>query len=492
MPTPQSSLIIKQYESFGGNFVDSDYLAAAYETGKPAVLEGTLMRVFSSSSRFFSLKPFLSLTGAKSQGGKEIDSDVFKWHLQGAEYKAARVIENVESSNTTPGLNLTTFRIKLDLDYYQHPDVLTAPDNEYPLQIVDGPIPDGNGYLYTVKIVTDNPQLYLDPQYLQPGNEYCKVSTHAPSEYNQWFGTQQAPNTFVLQSQIGTFAQAIHVTDKAWRDQGKLGMEFTHTDYAGNTSTVRNFMPFYEAVMVDELYNSIEWALMYGKKSTMAGPDKYVTRTGPGIREQLKDSWNQYYSGALSVTLLQDYLMSIFFGRTDETSRAVTCMTGTLGANLFHAALASVANGFLTVDTHYVRQIPSDTSTPWLAYGAEFRKYTGPSGITVNILLNPFYDNLRYCKLFHPQYPQYPIDSARMTFLDFEGKGIDGNIMLLKEKNSFYYGVQEGMLGPSGPITNGGKFGSLKAGYDVAIQASAGVVIKDVTRCGELILSFEN
>ena len=83
MSTPKSSLIIKQYDSFGGNFVDSDYIAAAYETGKPSYLEGMLMKTYSSQSRFFNVKPFLSLTGAKSNGGKVIDTEIVRWRLQG-------------------------------------------------------------------------------------------------------------------------------------------------------------------------------------------------------------------------------------------------------------------------------------------------------------------------------------------------------------------------------------------------------------------------
>lgn len=84
-----------------------------------------------------------------------------------------------------------------------------------------------------------------------------------------------------------------------------------------------------------------------------------------------------------------------------------------------------------------------------------------------------------------------PIDSARMTVLDFSPYGIANNIELLKVQDSFYYGAKPGMIGPNGPITNGGTFGELKAGYDVAIQGTAGVVIRDVSRCGELVLSVD-
>ena len=294
MPQPKSSFIIKHYEGFGGNFVDSDYLGAAYETGAPHVFEGTLMKIYSSRSRFFTGgKALIGMTGAKSFGTKEIDTDIYRWKLQGAEERSARVIENVEASNTTPGLNGTTFRIKLDIDYYHHPDVLFSEDNEYPLAIVEGPIADGTGFIYVVRIQSDNPTLYLNPAMLEAGREFNKVWTTIPSEYNQWFGTQQAPNSFMLESQLGFFGQSISVTDKALREQGRLGVDFMVTNAAGQTQKVSKFIPMYEARMWDEFYRSMEVNLVYAKKSTLPGKDKYWSKTGS--------------SGPLSVEIRIDY-----------------------------------------------------------------------------------------------------------------------------------------------------------------------------------------
>jgi len=214
MANPQSSLIIKQWDSFGGSFIDSDYLAQAYDGGKPSYLPGALMKIFSSGSDFFKIKPFLSLTGMGTNGGLEVESEVVRWRLQGAERKSARVLENVEASNLTPGLNQTPFRVKLDLDYYQHPDVIQGEDNDFNLQVMDK-ITDGTGTIYTLRILTDDPTKFLDPKYLSAGRAFDKVSTAVASEANGVFGTQQYPNIFELASQLGAFAQKIEVTDKA-------------------------------------------------------------------------------------------------------------------------------------------------------------------------------------------------------------------------------------------------------------------------------------
>lgn len=280
MATPQSSLIIKHYDGFGGNFVDSQYLGAAYETGKPHMLENTLTRIFSARSRYFSGKLVTSLTGGRAGGSQEIDTEIFRWKLQGAEYKCARQVENLESTNATPGINNSVFKIKLDLDYYAAPDVLFGEDNEYPLQIVEGPIADGTGFIYTVRIQGDNPAVYVPASLLEVGKEFNKVWTTVASEANDEGGTQQYPNSFLLESQVGAFAQKLTITDKAWRDSGRLAVDFMYTDYNGKSQKVSKFLPMAEAKMWDELYQNIEAQLVYGKKQTQPGPKGYWKKTG--------------------------------------------------------------------------------------------------------------------------------------------------------------------------------------------------------------------
>lgn len=215
MATTRNQFVIKQLNGFGGNFVDSQYLAAAYETGKPYVFENTLTKIFSSRSRFFTGKVLLGMTGAKSYGTKEIDNEVYRWYLQGAEYKTARSLGQLDTSNTLPGLNNTTFRIWLDLNYFAKPDVLLAEDNDFPLEIVDGPTPYGGGFIYTVRIQGDSPDVFLPTYLLEGGREFDKTWTTTQSEYNDEFGTQQYPNSFMLESQVSAFAQKFTVTDKA-------------------------------------------------------------------------------------------------------------------------------------------------------------------------------------------------------------------------------------------------------------------------------------
>ena len=321
--TPQSSLVIRKFDGFGGNFIDSDYLGY-YFASKPYIMEGTIMKMYSSTDRFFTGGKLLQqmLGMGNNAAIKEIDGEIWRWKLQGAEHKAARIVEVVESS-TAPGLANSTFRIKLDLNYFANPDVLMGEDNEYPLEIVNGPIPDGVGYVYEVRIQGDNPSIFFPVSELQVGKRFDKVWTSVSSEFNQVYGTQQAPSSFELENQLGYFAQKLEVTDKALRVDGRLGIDFLMTDASGRSTKISKFIPYYEARMQSELYNGIEAQLVYGKRQTRPGIDGYSIKTGMGLREQLKDSWLHYYNGALTVALLRDYLMDIFFTRANESNRSV-------------------------------------------------------------------------------------------------------------------------------------------------------------------------
>jgi len=117
-----------------------------------------------------------------------------------------------------------------------------------------------------------------------------------------------------------------------------------------------------------------------------------------------------------------------------------------------------------------------------LTSSCEWSMY-GPEGIEVSLMRNPLYDSRKACKRMHPQYPEYPIDSMRMTFLDFGSDGVDNNISVLKTENTFRWGHIDGTWTPTGPA-KGASVAGLIGAYEIFVQDSFGIWIKDVTRCG--------
>lgn len=121
---------------------------------------------------------------------------------------------------------------------------------------------------------------------------------------------------------------------------------------------------------------------------------------------------------------------------------------------------------------------------------AQFTHYQGPEGVEVTVIKNPMYDSKKYSKRVHPLYPEFPIDSMRFTFMDFGTTGGQNNIQMLKVKDTFRWGYLPGTHGPNGPV-QGGSVSALIAGYDIFTEGTAGIVMLDATRGGELIADFD-
>lgn len=60
-----------------------------------------------------------------------------------------------------------------------------------------------------------------------------------------------------------------------------------------------------------------------------------------------------------------------------------------------------------------------------------------PLGINVDLTMNRNYDSREYCKVMHPSNGMFPIDSMRLTFLDFAKTDGNSNIQMVKIKD--YY-----------------------------------------------------
>ncbi len=488
-----SHIQTRKYDAIGGKFFDSDMLVQAYDMGKPHVFDKLMGQLFSSTD-MFNGKPLLAMTMAK---GKmvEIDNEIYRWKLVGAQEKALRstaVLDGI-TTGSTPGINQTTFRIALDEGWYSYPDVIEPEHDDYKIEILEGPYQNGNQYEYTVKLQTDNFAKFLPPDLLDVGREFTKVWTSVVSEFNQDFGTMQFGSSFELECQVGAFADEFTVTDKAIREDNRMiGLPVPYRDTDGKVKYSEKFMPVAQAKLEDQLYRDMEYQMWKGEKTTSIDPTNgRMKKTGPGIRQQLRDGWTQYYNGALTESMLYDYLDAIFFSRVSQGQRKITAMTGSMGAIAFHNLLATSASSFLTVDTNYIQRVKGTDQARHLSFGAQFVHYQGLNGIEVDLIINPLYDSALFCKRMHPIYTSKPIDSWRMTFLDFGESDGEDNISMLTVKDTRRYGYLEGTINYKGQPIKGGAIAHKVAGVEYITEGTAGLWIKDVSRCGELIFDPE-
>jgi hypothetical protein len=503
----QIQVDVMNANQLGGKFTDSDMLASAYQVhGKPHEFGNKMTQLFASKSKFWEAKPLLGSTEAQGKF-EEVDYEVFRWYLEGAEDCAARSVEKMVADGSRPGLNGEVFEIKLNEKWFSKSEVITGEHEDYPLEIVDMVGFENGGYVYKVKLASDI-NVEFPEDLLEKGMEFTKVYNINNIEFTRERGGQTYNQKFRMESQIGTFGQEIMVTDKVFREDARTGTKtkthdgdylavpYTYMDKNGKKKSGNKFMMMAQAKMYDELEMSKEYALWLGQKYTSMDDNGYVKRMGPGLRQQMQDGWIQRYSGALTEKMLQEYLMDIFFSRLSQGERKVKAMTGTSGSIIFHDLLAASASSFLTVDSNYVQKTSNGPTSNNLQYGAQFTKYIGVEGLEVEVWYNPLYDSLKYSKRKHPQYKDRPLDSYRMTFLDFGTTYSEGipkdNIRMLKLKNYYGYGWKEGIIDYMGNPKKGESVTDHNlAGVVFYADDSAGINVIDPTRCGELILDFE-
>lgn len=500
----QIQLDLVTANNLGGKFTDSDMLAAAYPSfGKPHEFGQMMTQLFASQSKFWKAKPLLGSTEAKGKV-KFIDNEVYRWYIEGADDCAARSIGNRNAPDARLGLNGTEFEVVLSEKWFSPSEIITGEDEAYPLEVLDY-LGYDNGHLYKVKLATDS-NVEFPSHLLEDYKEFTKVYNINNLEFTRARGGQTYNGRSRMGSQIGTFGQEIMITDKAMREDNRvktakhdgdyLAIPFMKKDANGKNVKFTKFMMYQQAKMHEELEMSKEYALWLGQKYTSIDENGYTKRMGPGLRQQLADGWTHRYSGALTEKMLQDYLMDIFFARLTQEERKVRVMTGTGGSMMFHDLLASSASSILTVDSNYVKPTSNGPTSNNLQYGAQFTKYIGQEGIEVEVWYNPLYDSLKYSKRKHPFYKDRPIDSWRMTFLDFGNATVDGmptdNIRMLKLKDYYGYGWEEGLVDITGQPIKGKVTNSNLAGVKFFVDDSAGINVVDPTRCGELILDFES
>jgi hypothetical protein len=484
-----------------GSSFNSTHLIRTYGVDKPHDLSANAQNIammFAGTDRYND-KPYVGMLEGK---GKKLalSSRDYTWKLTGHMKQKATVVEVLETTDR-PGQNFQEFKVVLDTDQYKYPDVLIGENEDYPVEIVGKAERAGLGYIYTFVIQTDDPALYFPVDLLQVGKRFHKVSTSVADEMNQDYGTIQFNTIFELRSQMGNVAEELQFTDKALRVDKNSGdqvqvLKHWRVPYLDNQGkTYYNFMPLAEAEMWNQIYADIEWGLVFGKSSTRQVKG-YLKKTGPGLRQQLDSSNKLYHNGNLTLIRLEEFLSSIYRGRTDAnpSQRKVTLDTGEMGALLFDRMVASEASSFTTVDSYFI----SGKDPRYLSYGAQYTHYRGKNGLDVTVMLNPGKDNSDISTNMHPRYPNIPVNSWRMDILDLgTTRNYDGdikdNMQMVCEKFADYYYVSTGKWDKKTgmPITDGGEGNSAIGGYTCKVEKSFGLMIRDRSRMAVIDIKFD-
>lgn len=478
----QNRLIIKQMP-WHANMTELNHLGAALIT-KPTIFEGKMTQIFTSER--YSDNPLTKMLSGKQE--KTIKTTVWEWDMKGATTRPLVAVERVEpTSNTTPGKFKVVFKLKLDEDWYIPGDILNpgTSDKKWQVRIQTQPIRHGQGFVYEVRGMSDDPAWFLPEKYLAAGQQWAKLY----SQYEE--GTEQSGSTqyslpIGMQNRMSRFRKQYMVTGDAASEV--LAVKIPDSKGRMHDSWVK----YAEVEYWEQWYREMERGYWYSRSTdTVLGNTGRPVYSGPGVQEQLEDSHQHFYS-VLTARLIEEYLMDIFYSRIKPgKGRRIKGFTGEYGMIQFHRAIMAwqKEKGFIqVVDNVFTTKENGDLNTNSLGAGFQYVKYRMANGAELELVHNPLYDDREINFEIDPV-TGYPMESQRITFLDFKGQGEGGdNIKLVNKENSFKLGYVHGLHNPFGP-TNMKAMAHSGDYYEMHVQKQCGVHIEDVSRCGELILS---
>lgn len=477
--------LITNEQKWSSNMTESNHLGAALML-EPELVMGSADTLFTAQN-YYSDNPMLSMLMGNSKTEKTINGNKWEWKVKGVSTRPSTIVENIlPSSVTKPGSLRRPFKIKLAENWYVPGDVLspTKLDNKYQFRVMSEVVPSGNGFIYSVIMVTKSGADFCPLSALTSNSPWSKLySTY--EEGNEQRGSTITSTPMSLANEQGKYGKKYKITDYASTDVLSVGIK----DSKGDVHS--SWFRYAEVEYWIEWYRELERGVWYNRAATdIDGSTGRPVRTGAAIHEQLEDSHVRRYTH-LTAKLIEDYLSDIFYGRKKPgMGRKVTGYSGEFGIKLFHSAIDDWMNknSFIKNIESFSGKSKSDLHSNSLEVGYQFTRYNMANGTSLELVHMPLYDDPSINSAIDPV-TGYPIESQRITFLDFDGgKSKDSNIKLTKRRDSEAFSYIEGMFGPYGPKKRGSNASHAGSYYEMHVEKVCNVHIHDVTKCGELIL----
>jgi hypothetical protein len=470
-----------------------------------------------------------------SFGGKNVimvdnNRGEYKWQIPVAQ-DLPYIIEDIETANTTKGIDGQTFKIKINKRYFGHGDIITYDKyNGVEMYITaDDIIPSGDGFIYTVQLVNNDNTKFLDSKYLKTGTKVFRKGS-ARGEYGERFsdignvsagfrefynyvGGAEAHVHYSISSRAdlmmkgGMKADGTVPVIEMWRNfdksidpsitnletmADKMGKDYVKKAYA-NGQLTRSFLTTLEAAHLTKIANDIETYLMWGQggKVKQDGPDDI--RLSVGLWKQLDNSYKRIYNkGSFNLDLFKSEIFNFFNGKVEfkgpDPQRALIVQTGMGGMKLVNEAIKKEAvNSGLVLNAHELGAVTGSGMD--LNFGFAYTSYIIPFLANVKFVLNPAFDNVHTNDIENPIIDGFPLSSYNFIIFDITDNTND-NIFLLKlswdnQLKWFYQNGTMDYMGRTQGFQSSGNFN----GYRVFMtQTMPAIWVKDPTKVLKIVM----
>lgn len=483
MATPLNTshkLVVRESPRLSG-MVDTNHLIN-YAQINPFFVETAIRKAFTSMRYVGDPLAELSFGGNGGRGTPYIlkgESDTWQWR-QAIDAPPARVVENIESSST-PGIDGTYFKIKLDQKWFSKGEIIST-DKESLIRIstIQDPYPESGGFVYFVQLVTDDPAAYYDTALLAAGSEYVSMHNLYP-EGSSLQSEIKHDGIITLQDSLGDMMRwQAKVT--GYVDDMVLNFDMVEVDpQTGKEIRVVDSKWINRAEI--KFWKTIDMNrgnyLFYGRgANNLDGDSNYPTRSRYGLKYQIENWGNVETYSEFSEKLLSDYLLDIYIGRKKPSERNIELLTGEYGFMLFDAAMKRSTNKFVMLSSEVLKG--ADPMN--LRYGYQIKSYNLVNGGTVTLRMLPYLDT-DLTNTMRATSTGFPSQSANFYVMDFSGD-LEQNFKVVKRQNSLKYGYLHGTSAPW--QMNGQVMSVTEDAYTLVARDRCSPWIQDVSATGVL------
>ncbi len=475
--------------------------------------------------------PLYQMSSFGGQNVIEVDNarGEYKWQVPVVQ-DLPYILEDIESGNTTKGVDGQTFKIKINKRSFGHGDIITYDKyNGAELYITaDDIIPVGDGFIYTVQLVNNDNLKFLDNKYLRVGTKLFRKGS-ARGEYGERFSDiNQTAGFREFYNYVGGAEAHVHysVSSRAdlmlkngmkadgtvpvielWRNfdknidpsinsmdtmAAKMGPDYVKRAAANGTLS-RTFLTTLEAAHLSKVSNDIETYLMWGQGGRIKqdGPDDM--RLSVGLWKQLDNSFKRIYNkSSFNLDLFKSEIFNFFNGKVEfqgpDPKRKLVVQTGMAGMKLVNRAIQQEAiNSGLVTNASEIGAITGKGMD--LSFGYAYTQYIIPFLANVQFVLNPAFDNVNTNDIENPIIDGFPLSSYNFIIFDITDNTQD-NIFLLKKKwdNQMRWWYQNGTMDYMGRTTGFQSSGNFNGYRAFMTQTMPAIWVKDPTKVLKIVM----
>ncbi len=435
---------------------------------------------------------------------KVLDTDDdFTWELIGSGKKNLPLIEarltptgSAVAVGDEPGVQVTSFYMLFAENIFTAEHIIVGHKNElYSLQIQDDPVMDGTNWLYEVKLITGDPDLFVPVEELAQNTRWSREWSLVTSTLNTRGGGISYNSPFAMRNSFSM----IRMEDTV---PGNMQSRPFATKFKvkGNDGKLVDFTTWmnYRDYEFDRQYRlEKNRLLMFARSNRGANGEYYnksnegyIKKQGAGIRQQMEASGVEVYSD-FSIEWLLSVLMDLSEGKLPTDDRHFVARTGERGAVQFHLALENHSQLFTPLfDSSRMFKSSGNGGMKGVkmayGYGGQFLEYVGPNGVKFSIEVDSMYDDRERNKILHPD--GGVAESYRYDIMDIGTTNGEPNIQKMSVKGEQdIWGYMTGMRDPFSPEGKMTVMSHKTDGYYITRACTVGAAVYDPSRTKSLI-----